>query len=239
MRTTMKFFAALLALALFVPQAHSQIKSPATAPAQDPRLHKKPMTQTAEARWNSMLQSAGLLSREGTETRRITPQEAQVINTEISRINAAIAGARQGGVSEAEEDQIDNAIATLFDRFAGYMADPARKKVAVVKPRPGVPVAGGKPTLDKKTRMTKRWSTMLEDASVLGREGEESGRVTAAERKQIEEQIVRLKTLIARSGGVSEAEEDLVDDQIAGMYRNITAYMSDPERKRRFPFKRP
>ena len=132
MRKTVYTVAAAVAIAAFVPFA-----TEAQAQAQPrPALStlKKPMRPAAEARWASMLQSALTLSHEGGEVRRITPPEAQNLAATVQKVRGDIAKAKQGGLSEADEDAIDNEIADLMLKVAGFMSDPQRKAAAPAKP---------------------------------------------------------------------------------------------------------
>ena len=87
----------------------------------------KAVHPASEARWNNLFQAAAVLAHEGMEVRRITAAEKKQIDDFIAQNKAYIAKAKQGGISEAEEDGIDNGIAQLYAMIAKHMSDVQRK----------------------------------------------------------------------------------------------------------------
>lgn len=123
---------AIAVLALVMPDAaQAQAQPPKPAPAVQPKstVKKAPTpTPTNEARWESMLNSMAVLAQEGTEVKRITPQEKAQIDGTITKVRAQINAAKAGGISEVEEDAIDTAIAAEMTVIAKSMSDEPRKK---------------------------------------------------------------------------------------------------------------
>jgi hypothetical protein len=121
---------AVAVLSFVAPEAAQAQAKPAPAPAKS--TAKKPTKATNEQRWASMLNSMAVLCQEGTEVKRITPAEKKTIDDNIAKVKAQIAAARQGGISEAEEDQIDNLIADDMAKIAVFWTDAPRKAAAPI-----------------------------------------------------------------------------------------------------------
>ena len=121
---------AIAVLAFVLPDAaQAQAQPPKPAPAVQPKSTvKKAPAPTNEARWESMLNSMAVLAQEGSEVKRITPQEKAQIDGTITKVRAQINAAKAGGISEVEEDAIDNAIAAEMTVIAKSMSDEPRKK---------------------------------------------------------------------------------------------------------------
>ena len=117
MRNAIRSTAVALVLAAFLPLAAQAQPKPAT----------RPLAPTSEARWNKLLQAASVLGHEGTEFGRINPQEKKQIDDFIGQTRQFIAKARQGGISEAEEESIDNNLTQMYAMIARNMSDVARK----------------------------------------------------------------------------------------------------------------
>ena len=109
---------AFAVLSLLVPEA---------VQAQQRKTAKAPLKPVGEARWYSMLNSMAVLNQEGMEVRRIDPNEHKQIASTIAKIRSEIAAAKQGGISEVEEDAIDGAIADGMVAISKFMSDPQRK----------------------------------------------------------------------------------------------------------------
>ncbi len=125
-----------LALAVFLPlTAQAQTKpaatpapatpaqaKPAAAPAAAPAAPAAPAAQAKpralapaiEARWDRLFKAAKVLAHEGMEMGRITVAEQKQIDDYIANAALVIAKAKQGGIGEAEEGQIDGAVAALY-----------------------------------------------------------------------------------------------------------------------------
>lgn len=84
---------------------------------------KKPLPAAKGDRWTRLLNAAGVMAREGMEVGRISATERKQIDDYIAGLQRFIAGARQGGVTEAEEDQVDNGVASMFRQIALYIAN--------------------------------------------------------------------------------------------------------------------
>ncbi len=112
---------------------------PSAVQAQAKSTAKKAHKPTNEVRWTSMLASMAVLAHEGAEVKRITPAEKTQIDGTITKVKAQIAAAKKDGISEVEEDAIDNAIANEMTVIAKAMSDEPRKKA-----NPLVPVAAKK-----------------------------------------------------------------------------------------------
>ena len=101
--------------------------APLAAQAQLKPVGPKPMAPTAEQRWGRLLQAAGILAQEGTEFGRINPVEKKQIDDFIGQTRQFIVQKKQGGITEAEEDSIDNNFAQMYAMIARNMSDPQRK----------------------------------------------------------------------------------------------------------------
>src|SRR5689334_22228564 len=138
MRKTVYSVATALAVAAFLPySADTQAQAKPAAPL------IKQLRPVQDNRWGSMLSSASVLAHEGTEVRRITPQEKQALDGMINKVRGDIARVKKDGkISEAEEDAIDREISDVMVRVAQFMSDPQRKAAA-----PGrIPVPAKAPT---------------------------------------------------------------------------------------------
>lgn len=122
---------AFAVLSLVAPEAVLAQAKPAPAPVAKSTA-KKPHKPTNEDRWNSMINSMVVLTQEGIEVKRITPAEKKVIDDNIVKVKAQIAAAKQGGISEVEEDQIDNLIADDMAKIAAFWTDAPRKAAAPI-----------------------------------------------------------------------------------------------------------
>ena len=122
-KLVLSFVAAFAALSLLVPEL---VQAQAPKPLARGTV-KKPHKPTNEARWTSMLNSMAVLNQEGAEVRRIDPAEHKQIADTIAKIRGQIQAAKAGGISEAEEDAIDNAIADEMLKISAFMSDQQRK----------------------------------------------------------------------------------------------------------------
>jgi gamma-glutamyltranspeptidase len=214
MSKTIRIMLGVLALAVILPlEALGQAKPPAqaTAFAVDPAV---------EARWNNLFQAAAVLAHEGMEVHRISAAEKKQIDDFIAQTKAFITKAKDGGISEAEEDGVDNGIAQLFAMIAKNMSDEQRKAAAA-------------PPYAVDAAVEARWNNLFQAAAVLAHEGVEVHRITPAEKKQIDDFIAQTKGFIlkAKDGGISEAEEDGIDNGIAQLFAMIAKNISDVQRK--------
>jgi hypothetical protein len=132
MQNLIRSVAVAAALSIAVPFA-AQAQTPAAAPPKS--TAKKPVKNVNETRWASMLASMNTLATEGAEVKRITPAEKKQVDDFIAKTRGQITAAKQGGLSEVEEEQIDGAIADEMVKIAQFMTDDARKKAApIAKP---------------------------------------------------------------------------------------------------------
>lgn len=132
MQNLIRSVAVAAALSFAIPFA-AQAQAPAAAPPKS--TVKKPIPNKNEVRWNSMIASMNTLAQEGAEVKRILPAEKVQIDAFIVKLRQQIAAAKQGGLSEVEEEQIDGAIADEMVKIAQFMTDDARKKAApIAKP---------------------------------------------------------------------------------------------------------
>src|SRR3989442_788436 len=78
-----------------------------------------------------------------------------------------------------------------------------------------------------------RWNKLFQAAAVLAHEGMEVRRITAAEKKQIDDFVGQTRQFIAKAkvGGITEAEEDGIDTNMAQLYAMLAKNMSDVQRK--------
>ncbi len=226
MAKTIRFTLGALALVMLVPlEALAQAKPPAKPPAA--AAAPKAVDTGAETRWNNLFQAAAVLAHEGMEVRRITAAERKQIDDFIAQMKAFITKAKQGGISEAEEDGIDNGIAQLYAMIAKHMSDAQRKAA------PATTLAAAAVPKAVDSGAEARWNNLFQAAAVLAHEGMEVRRITAVEKKQIDDVIAQNKAIItkAKQGGISEAEEDGIDNGIAQLYAMIAKHMSDAQRK--------
>jgi len=121
---------AIAVLSLVMPNAAQAQAKPAPAKS----TAKKPHKPANEQRWDSMLNTVAVLTREGVEVKRITADEKKQIDSTTAKVKAQIAAAKTGGISEAEEDAIDNAIADEMEKIAKFWTDAPRKAAAPIKP---------------------------------------------------------------------------------------------------------
>lgn len=91
---------------------------------------KKPVKATNETRWTSMLASAATLAQEGVEIKRIDAKEKAAIDAFMNKIRTQIASAKADGVTEAEEDAIDQLISDVVMGIANRYQDKAPAKAA-------------------------------------------------------------------------------------------------------------
>ncbi len=230
MSKTIRFTLGTLVLALLLPlDAAAQPKPAPTAPAAPAKpAAAKPLHPANETRWNNLFQAAAVLTHEGMEVHRITAAEKKQIDDYIAQMKAIVAKAKTGGISEAEEDGIDNGLAALFAMVAKNMSDVPRKAAAVATlAKAAAPAKALHPANET------RWNNLFQAAAVLTHEGVEVHRITAAEKKQIDDYIASGKAAIAKAktGGISEAEEDGIDNGIAALFATLAKNMSDVPRK--------
>ena len=234
MSKTTRLTLGALALAAFVPlAAQAQTKPPAQVqpkpPAQAPaQAQQKPAAQTpaaralhpsAEVRWNKLSAAAAVLTHEGAEVGRITAAGKKQIDDNLAQIGQLIAKAKQGGISEAEEDTIDNAYSGVYAMLAKNISDVQRKGPVARAVHPAAEA---------------RWNKLASAASVLAHEGMEVGRVTTAEKKQIDDSLAKMKSamdLAKKDGKITEAEEDAIDTGYAAVYALLAKSISDVQRK--------
>jgi hypothetical protein len=122
---------ALLASPALAQTVKPQPLPPSGAPQQDLKTgrgpiapgQKKPLLKTKDERWNRLLTAAATIAREGVDVGRINAQERKQIDDYVAEARKFIAGSRQGGITEAEEDQIDSNIAGMYRAIAGYMTN--------------------------------------------------------------------------------------------------------------------
>jgi len=123
---------AIAVLSLVVPDA---AQAQATASAIAKSTVKKAVKNNNEARWLTMLTTMAVLSHEGTEVKRINAAEKKQIDDTITKVRQQITAAKSsGGISEAEEDQIDNAIADEMAKIALAWSDEPLKKANPIAP---------------------------------------------------------------------------------------------------------
>ncbi len=108
--------------------------APAAAQAQAKPPAKKVVNPVNEQRWASMIESMSILAQEGNEVKRIDVKEKQQIDAWIAAAKKKIADVKQGGITEAEEDAIDDGIANEMVRIAQFFSDAQRKAANPVKP---------------------------------------------------------------------------------------------------------
>jgi len=82
-------------------------------------------------------------------------------------------------------------------------------------------------------RAPARWERSFKSIQVLTREGAEVKRITADEGKAIFDDIEKYRALITKGQeeALTEAQEDLIDNDISNLIEKVAKYMSDVPRK--------
>jgi hypothetical protein len=89
---------------------------------------------TDVARWATTFNAIHTLAVEGREVNRISVAEYNQLRDAVNGAKKYIDEKGKGGLTEADEDQVDNLLAQLITRVATYMSDDARKKAAAAAP---------------------------------------------------------------------------------------------------------